>query len=109
MAKKVFEQEENCFVFECPACGCNHYFLTAPKLPAWTWNANAEQPTVSPSIRVGGTKDLTEEQYQQIRRGEPFTPEPHICHFFIKEGKIEFCGDSTHEFAGKTVEMLDWE
>jgi len=38
---------------------------------------------------------------------EPGDPPEH-CHSFIRDGQIEFCSDSTHELAGKTVRLLEW-
>ena len=29
------------------------------------------------------------------------------CHLFVKNGQIEYCSDSTHSLAGKTVPMVD--
>jgi hypothetical protein len=31
-----------------------------------------------------------------------------LCHYFIRAGKIEFCGDSPHNLAGQTVDLPDW-
>jgi hypothetical protein len=28
-----------------------------------------------------------------------------ICHFFVTDGEIEFCGDSTHALSGKKVQL----
>jgi hypothetical protein len=36
---------------------------------------------------------------------------PHrnaICHFFIRAGKLDYCGDSTHVRAGQMVDMPEW-
>jgi hypothetical protein len=30
-----------------------------------------------------------------------------LCHYFIRDGKIEFCGDCPHELAGQTVPLPD--
>jgi hypothetical protein len=53
----------------------------------WTFDGNLEEPTFAPSVRVswGGT--------------------PRVCHYFIRAGRIEFCVDSTHALAGKTVAL----
>jgi len=106
---KIHKIEENFYAFECPACGENHWFQISPRIPAWTWNNDFENPTVFPSIRVGGTVPITDDEHARILKGELIKPKPFCCHFFIKEGKIEFCADSTHEFAGKAVAMIDWE
>ena len=31
-----------------------------------------------------------------------------ICHHFVTEGKIQFCGDCTHALRGQTVELPDF-
>lgn len=31
-----------------------------------------------------------------------------ICHYFIKAGRIEFCGDCTHALKGQTVDLPDF-
>lgn len=93
--------------FLCPACGeFHHVSVDSPN--AWSWNRSLESPTVEPSIRVSsvgyGPENLPFTKYNG-----PFPTETHplICHFFIKNGLVEFCSDSTY-LAGETVEMLDW-
>lgn len=55
----------------------------------WTYDGNAESPTCSPSIRL-------------------FDQNGTICHYFLKVGKIEFCGDCRHSLSGKTIALPDW-
>lgn len=74
-------------LFECPGCGEPH---RVP--PTWTFNGDLERPTFSPSILVRWGSD-----------------DPRRCHSFIREGRIEFCADSTHPLAGKTVDLLEIE
>jgi hypothetical protein len=31
----------------------------------------------------------------------------HVCHTWINDGKVQFLGDCTHEFAGQTLDLLD--
>lgn len=31
-----------------------------------------------------------------------------VCHSFVRDGRIQFLGDCTHELAGKTVDLPDW-
>jgi hypothetical protein len=85
-------QGENKWLFFCPGCRCGHFWQTAPATPTWTWNEDYENPTVSPSILVQHSKGE-----KDIR-----------CHVFIREGKIEFLNDCTHEFAGQTVQMEEY-
>jgi Family of unknown function (DUF6527) len=73
----------------CPGCDGLHVIVVkADKHPVWEWDGNVEAPTVGPSVKVTGHDG--------------------VCHYFIKAGQLEFCGDSTHELAGKTVQIPDW-
>ncbi len=51
----------------------------------WKWNRSETNPTLTPSIR---TTDGT-----------------IVCHSFVTDGMVHFCGDSTHELAGKIVPL----
>lgn len=59
--------------------------------PNWTWNGSVEAPTVRPSV---------------LSRGGDVDGE-HVCHSWINEGKVQFLSDCTHEFAGKTLDLLE--
>ena len=80
--------------FFCPACKEYHYIGVATNdmgFPIWQFNGDNETPTVSPSVKVECHGD-----YINI-----------VCHSFIKDGKIQFLSDCTHNLAGQTVEMTD--
>jgi hypothetical protein len=32
-----------------------------------------------------------------------------LCHYFIVDGRIRYCGDCQHELAGQTVDLPDLE
>jgi len=82
----------------CPGCKSIHRInVNAPNKYSnarWTWDGNVDAPTFSPSINIVGH-----------------------CHYFIRAGQIQFCQDSTHALAGKTVplpefsheEFTDWD
>lgn len=59
----------------------------------WSWNGDTEKPTLKPSI-------LTRADFGEKRV-------PKVCHSFVNDGKIQFLGDCTHEFAGQTLDLLD--
>ena len=81
----------------------------------WTWNGDVEKPTLRPSV-------LT----QSGHFAPQFDPENHSCwckfnaehpgeapafhcyrcHCWVTDGKAQFIDDTTHEFRGKTVELL---
>ena len=79
------------YYFMCPGCKEPH----APS-NAWAFSGDPEKPTFSPSILVQGSN----EDGQRMR-----------CHSFVRDGKIEFLSDCTHELRGMTVplERLDVE
>lgn len=72
------------YTYWCPGCNCCHTIND-------TWEIHNLEPfDISPSV-------LT-------RSGSP--EGPTRCHCFIKEGKIQFLNDCTHELVGKTVDMV---
>lgn len=82
-------------VFDCPGCKEAHGVwvdgavndLTGAQ---WDWNHDLAAPTISPSILVIADRSR---------------PDAHRCHSFVREGRIEFLSDCTHELAGKTVPL----
>lgn len=78
----------------CPGCKSNHGVPVPPHPQAWEWNGSLEAPTLSPSILID-------------YRGRP--DKPATCHCFVRNGRIEFLGDCSHDHAGKTFEMRDEE
>ena len=81
----------------CPGCNEVHFIaVERPGGPQWTFDGNAEQPTFSPSVRVTWHGGYGPERSTKV------------CHYFIHAGQIEFCGDSTHALAGKTVPLPTW-
>lgn len=84
----------------CPGCGCGHEIAVGEKNASgasWTFDGNAQSPTFSPSINCKWGK-----------HADPKCDhEGGVCHYFIRAGKIEFCGDSTHCLKGKTVDLPD--
>lgn len=79
---------KTCFLW-CPACALPHTFVVeASQSPVWTWDGSLEKPTFEPSLLVrGGSRGIT-------------------CHSFLRKGKWEFLGDSTHSLAGQVVDMV---
>jgi len=61
----------------------------------WTFTGTLERPTYAPS--------------QLTRYGQ--NAGASVCHTFIRDGKIEFLGDCTHDLKGQTVPLPplpDW-
>lgn len=57
----------------------------------WTWNGKVDLPTLKPSVKTDG-----------YNNGLPF-----VCHSWINEGKAIFLEDSTHEFKGQTLDLIE--
>lgn len=65
--------------------------------PNWTWNGSVDAPTVRPSVLTSGAgRPLQDGKYVET-----------VCHSWINDGKVQFLADSTHEFAGQTLDLLD--
>lgn len=78
------------YVHWCPACRTTHAIAVQKAFEngaRWTFDGEMESPTFSPSVKTWWKKDGKD----------------YVCHYFIRAGRIEFCSDSTHELAGKTV------
>lgn len=85
------ENQSDRLFYYCPACDCDHMILfKGPN--KWTWNGDKVKPTFSPSVRVQWT----------------YGPEKikHNCHFFVRNGEIQYLGDCTHDMKGKTIKMI---
>lgn len=66
----------------------NHVIYTDPGAQPnghfWRFSGDEQAPTFEPSINIVGQ-----------------------CHYFVRAGRIEYCGDSKHELAGQTVDLPD--
>ena len=83
------------YKFYCPACKECHWVSVGPRSMwsiVWSFNKDCEKPTINPSLLV------THRMPDGERR----------CHSFIREGKIQYLGDCTHELKGQTVEIPDF-
>ena len=99
--------------FLCPACRCAHGVATGHGDRGWTWNGDAERPTITPSVKVTGY-EMNGEGLAMLERGEePAVGERYpgrdtCCHSNITDGWIEFCGDCTHGMVGQRVELPEF-
>lgn len=65
----------------------------------WTWNGSTDAPTLRPSVLTQGR--AYDDDLNDLG--------PYTCHSWVNDGHAQFLNDSTHEFAGKTVPLLDVE
>lgn len=69
------------YLFYCHGCRCHHFWDER-----WTWDGNADAPSVTPSILVPGK-----------------------CHLWVEGGKLVYLADCAHALANKTVRMTPIE
>ena len=84
----------------CPACKEPHSIAVLSPTgvgSVWTFDGNLERPTFTPSIRLFIT---------DMRGGR--TTRTTLCHYFIHDGSIIYCGDCPHPMRGKTVPLPDY-
>lgn len=62
----------------------------------WMFNGSYLEPEFNPSVKH--TWNYTED-------GRP----DRVCHYFIRKGQIEYCGDCFHSLAGQTLQLRDLE
>lgn len=88
----------------CPGCNEVHgYRVEGDGRPKWVFNNNFDKPTFTPSMLITVTEHEDEDENplpQPVQRT--------LCHYFIINGEIQFCDDSPHALAGKTVPLPDW-
>lgn len=78
------------YLFYCPGCKQHHGAWTTRRNGVhaiWSFNGDMVRPTFGPSMKI-------------------MHPSGAICHFFIRNGMIEFLNDCTHDLKGQTVPML---
>ncbi|MBN8921582.1 MAG: hypothetical protein J0I96_00655 [Rhodanobacter sp.] len=104
--------------FICPGCAASaHMHHAGPVLPVrwlppgmtesphvgnwphWDFDGNLERPTLAPSVLSRW------DEWQ----GDDVPPKHHVCHSFVRDGRIEFLTDCTHALAGQTVDLPEIE
>lgn len=92
--------------FWCPGCHEVHGITEG----VWSWNDDLAHPTFSPSILVRGNQWPKDEfpEYHKATHGRVAPGGETVCHSFVRDGRIQFLGDCTHELAGQVVDLPDW-
>ena len=93
--------EGGILMFWCPGCDSAHGLRV--RVPAnengpasWEFNGNYDRPTFRPSILV--------------TMPDPNRPGVNleVCHSYVTDGRIQFLGDCSHQYAGATLDLPDW-
>lgn len=98
--KKYWPRDD--YGYWCPGCKTGHEIAVENANYSgarWSFDGNFTSPTFSPSINYRvNTPDM--QGYQSHLKSS-------ICHHFVRDGKIQFLGDCTHELRGQTVDLPD--
>lgn len=87
----------------CPACNSGHEINVEPDRRGvkWSFDGNKQRPTFHPSINLRWGNKVSDPEW--AGKGDI----GGICHYFITNGQIIYCGDCTHAMAGQTVDLPD--
>lgn len=83
------------YYFYCPGCGHAHGYTVECGIPNQNWYFDQSKVSFTPSLRVYVTDPESKK-------------ETTLCHLFITDGKILFCGDCPHKLNGQTVALPDF-
>lgn len=78
--------------FFCPGCRHAHSYTVGCGIAGQNWSFDSASVSFSPSLRVYVTDPETKQDIT-------------LCHLFVRNGKIEFCGDCKHNLSGQTVDL----
>lgn len=92
--------------FMCQGCGLEHTVRVLDP-QKWTFNGNLEKPTLSPSVLVrSGHFAPHHKQGSKCWCDRPDSGfSCQVCHSFVRDGKIQYLNDCSHELAGQTVDL----
>lgn len=85
----ILRRGETAFWHWCPACEREHPI----PLYRWTFNENLSAPTFTPSLNQTFVKWSEGIDANGRGRGNHLNLS---CHYFITDGKLQFCPDSWH-------------
>lgn len=89
----------NGYMHWCPGCKAHHTFAVDVPLKngaQWSYNGDPNRPTFEPSMLAW--YDETNDENGTVWPGKR-------CHYFLRDGRIQFLNDSTHSLAGQTVDL----
>lgn len=97
------------YSFFCPGCGHDHVYYTNPEgnKPRWTFNGDLNNPSFSPSLLNRWGKEADPNWKEPDDTEGPNGNWSGRCHLFVTNGKIQYCGDCTHQLSGQTIDLPD--
>ena len=105
LSKKIYHLMSGILAHWCPGCNERHFVYIEEENckpgPKWSFNEDYNYPTFTPSV--------LHESNVARNIGEMTNPVLYTkCHYFIRNGMIEFCPDSLHRLAGQVVPLPDF-
>jgi hypothetical protein len=95
---KIKKRVVEYYSFYCAGCKCEHSYIISPDYPSWSFNGDINSPSFTPSLL---------NRTQTMNNDTQMLEDNSRCHLFVTNGKIEYLSDCTHEYAGKTLNLLD--
>ncbi len=95
----VLRRYDGGYMHWCPACEAMHMIAVEEPFDngaRWTFDGNLDAPTFSPSVNIA---------FKGWDRANKCEAVKGRCHYFLRAGVIEFCGDCSHKMAGQTVQL----
>lgn len=116
LSAKLRSIEGGRLAYWCQGCNSAHQVSVAGPGAVWGWNGNVEAPTFTPSVLVTSGHFVSSHKpgdkcwctYAAEHPGRPVSFRCQRCHTFIRGGMVEFLGDCSHAYAGKTEPLPDW-
>lgn len=101
---KIRDEGEGRYSFYCPGCDHMHiYFVNSPHWhkdsQGWTFNGNFDKPSFTPSLLNTWGKNVNP-KYEEPEGPAPKNGWSGVCHLFVTDGVINYCGDCTHDHNG---------
>ncbi len=108
---KLNQLADGSLAFHCPGCQSMHRVTVGEGPgPRWGWNGSGDTPSFTPSILVSTGHFVEWNGKHCDKSGDPDWPcQCMCCHSFVADGRIQFLGDCTHDLAGQTVDLPDWQ
>jgi hypothetical protein len=99
-------------LFWCKGCKSYHGVYVDKNKPVhWEFNNDYDKPTFNPSVLVktghyeDGHNGKCWCDYAKEHPDDDRLYKCGICHSFVRDGKIQYLNDCTHELAGQTVDL----
>lgn len=92
--RKDYPNGSQVYMHWCQGCKQGHTY----QVPRWTFNGNLERSSFTPSMRIFVPAGPYGDNDEHV-------PERTICHYFVTDGQIQYCGDSDHPLKGQTLPL----